>query len=46
MCICILSTCVSVHHITAGACESQKRASDTLDLEIQLTVKHHVDAGN
>ena len=42
----ILSICVSVHHVTPGACESQRRASDTLDLEVQLAVNHHVGAGN
>ena len=29
-----------------GACEGQKRASNLLELEIQIVVSHHVGVGN
>lgn len=47
MCVCVcLSVVDSVHHVHAGDYEGQKRASDTLDLQLQLIVSYHVDARN
>lgn len=37
---CLMTMCV------CHACGGQKRASDGLELELQLVVTNHVDAGN
>lgn len=39
-CMYICATCVS------GARVSQKKASDHLELELQVVEKHHIGAGN
>lgn len=37
--------CKSVHHLCAWYSEGQKRVSDSLELELQTLVSHHVDVG-
>lgn len=37
--VCVCNTC-------AGSYIDQKKASDSLELEFQLVVSHHVDAGD
>lgn len=45
MLVCVLPACIYVYHVCAHVCGGQKRASDTLELEIWLLVSHHVGAG-
>lgn len=35
-----------LHHISAGCPSIQKRALNLLEVELQMTVSHHVAAGN
>ena len=42
MCTDVLPACASV----PGVCGGQKRASDTLELELEVVVSHCVGAGN
>lgn len=37
---------VYVHHMHAGVSGGKKRASDSLELEVQVAVHHHVGAGD
>jgi len=43
MCISVLPTCVSHAPLMSSG---HKRALDTLELELQMVVSHHVGAGN
>lgn len=41
VCVCVcVSLCAHVHE---GACRSQERVLDLLELELQMTVNHHVE---
>ena len=46
ICLHILLACMSVHHIPAGAHRGQKRLFNSLELESQVVVSHHVGARN
>ena len=46
MCIGVSPVCVSGQHRHAVLCGGQKRASDLLELELQIAVRYHVGAGN
>ena len=41
----VLSSCLSVHRV-CSVLGGQKRASDSLELELQTVVNSHVGAGN
>ena len=40
------AACISVHHGIPGTCGGQKKALDSLKLELQVIVSWHVAAGN
>jgi hypothetical protein len=42
----VLLACMYVCTCMLGAHRSQKRTSDSLELELQMFVSHHVGAGN
>ena len=46
MCMAVLSALYVCEPCMSGACEDQKRALDPLELELQIVVSHHVDAGH
>ena len=43
--VCVFLICGCVPSVRS-ACTGQKRESDPLGLELQMTVSHHVGAGN
>lgn len=45
MCVC-MPECVSVHYVCAGAHEGYKRASVSLELDLEMVVSYHLIAGN
>lgn len=42
----VLSACIHVHYMCEVTYVDQKRASDSLELELEIVVSSHVDAGN
>lgn len=42
----VLLACMSVYHVHVGTQIGQKRAADTLGLELQTVINHHAGAGN
>lgn len=46
MCMGFLPACLCMHHVHAGSLGGQKRALNSLELELQAVVSHHVGAGN
>ena len=41
----VLPACISVHHCVLCTYRGQKQASESLELELQITVSCHVGAG-
>lgn len=48
MCMGVLSRCMSMNHVFTDMCSHRgwNRALDPLQLQLQMVVKHYVDAGN
>lgn len=46
MCTRTVPNCMYVHHIRASACEGQMRVSNTLELELLMTVRYHLGFGD
>lgn len=46
MCMSVLFTCMSMHHMHAGVLRSQKRISDLPEPELLMVVRCHVGPGN
>jgi hypothetical protein len=45
-CVEKLTACMPVHYVSAWICGGQKKASDSLEMEVLATVSCHVGAGN
>ena len=46
ICMNVLPACMYVHTYVPGVCWGQHKASDPLEPELQMVVRHHVGAGN
>lgn len=46
MCMGVLPVCRSVHHMCVVLAEARKKVLGPLELELQMVLNLHVDAGN